>query len=348
MHQQTLNLHELVSLMDVAWLSIESIVSYYWQWEQSLVMELQSSSLLHCQHYYLLGMSSTCVCICLMEGCVLYTSRQDDYASPGHMAMHISCCRCDISQKHANIFPSISQSVNCVNCICCVSSISDVEFLWCEVVSDWDSLNWVIAWDVTTLSFTCSGLSLQTCLVDKWFASIVSFASFGCLQVNVLFGCFKEGLYSASTSSMTRSWWVQLLWINSVDSSPSCNCSILEPGPCVGGGNFGSKFAGFTASFILVNWWIRQLNFVKLCQLCHLFAMMSVPVADGSLPIVVMAPGVIQEACLIDWSAFWVVCPLYKIDKVLLVGSELLAGHCISWAGSSGEMAKVQGEPWFK
>ena len=32
------------------------------------------------------------------------------------------------------------------------------------------------------------------CLVDKWFASIVSFASFGCLQVNVLFGCFKEGL----------------------------------------------------------------------------------------------------------------------------------------------------------
>lgn len=24
------------------------------------------------------------------------------------------------------------------------------------------------------------------------------------------------------------------------------------------------------------------------------------------------------------------------------------AGHCISWAGSSGEMAKVQGEPWFK
>ena len=97
-------------------------------------------------------------------------------------------------KKHANIFPSISQSVNCVNCICCVSSISDVEFLWCEVVSDWDSLNWVIAWDVTTLSFTCSGLSLQTCLVDKWFASIVSFASFGCLQVNVLFGCFKEGL----------------------------------------------------------------------------------------------------------------------------------------------------------
>ena len=194
MHQQTLNLHELVSLMDVAWLSIESILSYYWQWEQSLVMELQSSSLLHCQHYYLLGMSSTCVCICLMEGCVLYTSHQDDYASPGHMAMHISCCRCDISQKHANIFPSISQSVNCVNCICCVSSISDVECLWCEVVSDWDSLNWVIAWDVTTLSFTCSGLSLQTCLVDKWFASIVSFASFGCLQVNVLFGCFKEGL----------------------------------------------------------------------------------------------------------------------------------------------------------
>ena len=166
MHQQTLNLHELVSLMDVAWLSIESIVSYYWQWEQSLVMELQSSSLLHCQHYYLLGMSSTCVCICLMEGCVLYTSRQDDYASPGHMAMHISCCRCDISQKHANIFPSISQSVNCVNCICCVSSISDVEFLWCEVVSDWDSLNWVIAWDVTTLSFTCSGLSLQT--LSRW------------------------------------------------------------------------------------------------------------------------------------------------------------------------------------
>ena len=269
MHQQTLNLHELVSLMDVAWLSIESIVSYYWQWEQSLVMELQSSSLLHCQHYYLLGMSSTCVCICLMEGCVLYTSRQDDYASPGHMAMHISCCRCDISQKHANIFPSISQSVNCVNCICCVSSISDVEFLWCEVVSDWDSLNWVIAWDVTTLSFTCSGLSLQTCLVDKWFASIVSFASFGCLQVNVLFGCFKEGLYSASTSSMTRSWWVQLLWINSVDSSPSCNCSILEPGPCVGGGNFGSKFAGFTASFILVNWWISWiLSSCVNCVIC--------------------------------------------------------------------------------
>ena len=49
---------------------------------------------------------------------------------------------------------------------------------------------------------------------------------------------------------------------------------------------------------------VDQLNFVKLCQLCHLFAMMSVPVADGSLPIVVMAPGVIQEACLIDWSAF--------------------------------------------
>ena len=68
MHQQTLNLHELVSLMDVAWLSIESIVSYYWQWEQSLVMELQSSSLLHCQHYYLFGMSSTCVCIC--PGCM--------------------------------------------------------------------------------------------------------------------------------------------------------------------------------------------------------------------------------------------------------------------------------------
>ena len=156
MHQQTLNWHELVSLMDVAWLS-------YWQWEQSLVMELQSSSLLHCQHYYLFGMSSTCVCIC--PGCMNIYPRQD--ASPGHMAMHISCCRCDISQKHANIFPSISQSVNCVNCICCVSSISDVEFLWCEVVSDWDSLNWVIAWDVTTLSFTCSGLSLQTCLVDK-------------------------------------------------------------------------------------------------------------------------------------------------------------------------------------
>ena len=153
---------------------------------------------------------------------------------------------------------------------------------------------------------------------------------------------------SASTSSMTRSWWVQLLWINSVDSSPSCNCSILEPGPCVGGGNFGSKFAGFTASFILVNWWIRQLNFVKLCQLCHLFAMMSVPVADGSLPIVVLPFGIIHEACLIDWSAFWVVCTLYKIDKGLLVWSELLAGHCISWAGSSGEMAKVQGEPWFK
>ena len=37
--------------------------------------------------------------------------RQD--ASPGHMAMHISCCRCDISQKHANIFPSISPIASC-------------------------------------------------------------------------------------------------------------------------------------------------------------------------------------------------------------------------------------------
>ena len=74
---------------------------------------------------------------------------------------------------------------------------------------------------------------------------------------------------SASTSSMTRSWWVQLLWINSVDSSPSCNCSILEPGPCVGGGNFGSKFAGFTASFILVNWWISWiLSSCVNCVIC--------------------------------------------------------------------------------
>lgn len=180
--------------------------------------------------------------------------------------------------------------------------------------------------------------------MSRWqFASIVSFASFGCLQVNVLFGCFSLQRVSLINDKELVS---SLLWINSADSSPSCNCSILEPGPCVGGGNFGSKFAGFTASFILVNWWISWI--LSSCQLCHLVAMMSVPVADGSLPIMVLAPGIIPEACLIDWSAFWVACPLYKIDKVLLVGSELLAGHCISWAGSSGEMAKVQGEPWFK
>ena len=69
---------------------------------------------------------------------------------------------------------------------------------------------------------------------------------------------------------------------------------------------------------------VDQLNFVISCQLCHLFAMMSVPVADGSLPIMVLAPSIIQEAGLIDWSVFWVVCPLYNIDKVWLVGSELL------------------------
>ena len=141
------------------WLSIESIVSYYWQWEQSLVMELQSSSLLHCQHYYLLGMSSTCVCICPWKD-VCYTHLVRMIMHPQVTWQCIFPVADVISHKHANIFPSISQSVNCVNCICCVSSISDVEFLWCEVVSDWDSLNWVIAWDVTTLSFTCSGLSL--------------------------------------------------------------------------------------------------------------------------------------------------------------------------------------------
>lgn len=133
MHQQTLNWHELVSLMDVAWLSIESIVSY-WQWEQSLVMELQSSSLLHCQHYYLFGMSSTCVCIC--PGCMNIYPRQD--ASPGHMAMHISCCWCDISQKHANIFPSISVIVGCqsVNCVNCIHVLCFFNF-WCWVLVVW-------------------------------------------------------------------------------------------------------------------------------------------------------------------------------------------------------------------
>lgn len=69
---------------------------------------------------------------------------------------------------------------------------------------------------------------------------------------------------------------------------------------------------------------VDQLNFVINCQLCHLCAKMSTPVADGSLPIMVLAPGIIHEACLIDWSVFWVVCPLYNISKVLLVGSELL------------------------
>lgn len=88
--------------------------------------------------------------------------------------------------------------------MCCVSSISDVEFLWCEVVSDWDSLNWVIAWDVTALSFTSSGLSLQTCLVDN----LRQLCHLRHLDVCRSMFCLDVSVCSASASSMTRSWWV--------------------------------------------------------------------------------------------------------------------------------------------
>ena len=60
-----------------------------------------------------------------MEGCVLYTSHQDDYASPGHMAMHISCCRCDISQK--NMPTSSPQLVS--QSIVSIASVVFLQFL---------------------------------------------------------------------------------------------------------------------------------------------------------------------------------------------------------------------------
>lgn len=203
--------------------------------------------------------------------------------------------------------------------MCCVSSKFDVEFLRCEVVSDWDSLNWVIAWDVTALSFTCSGLSFQTCLVDNLcqlchLCYLDVCRSMFCLDVSRR-GC------SASASSMTRSWWVH--YCESVQVQAAI-VQFLNRGHVWVVAMSAQNLQGCVHHF---GQFSGSVEFCHFRQLCHLFAMtMSVAAADGSIPIMVLAPGIIHEACFIDWSAFWVVCPWCNIDKSLLVGSEIYYG----------------------
>ena len=90
------DMNQAVSLMDVAWLSIESVVSYeVLKLRLAMRAELgdRTSIINFTTLPIIIGMSSTCVCIC--PGCVTHISCQD--ASPGHMAMRASCCRCDVS-----------------------------------------------------------------------------------------------------------------------------------------------------------------------------------------------------------------------------------------------------------
>ena len=87
-------MNQAVSLMDVAWLSIESVVSYeVLKLRLAMRAELgdRTSIIKFTTLPIIIGMSSTCVCIC--PGCVTHISCQD--ASPGHMAIRASCCRCD-------------------------------------------------------------------------------------------------------------------------------------------------------------------------------------------------------------------------------------------------------------
>lgn len=205
-----------------------------------------------------------------------------------------------ITQKHANIFPSISQSVNCVNCICCVSSISDVEFLWCEILWIESLLEMLLHCHSPARALVCKHVSLTNDLRQLCHLRHLDICrSMFCLDVSRR-GC------SASTSSIIRSWWVHYCESIQWTQVQAAIVQFLNRGHVW----VVAMLAQNLQDLLHHSFWSigGSVNFVISCQLCHLLAM-SVPVADGSLPMMVLAPSIIQEAGFIDWSVFWVVCP---------------------------------------
>ena len=125
------DMNQAVSLMDVAWLSIESVVSYeVLKLRLAMRAELgdRTSIIKFTTLPIIIGMSSTCVCIC--PGCVTHISCQD--ASPGHMAIRASCCRCD--KNMPTFSPQLVECCLAANymCVCmCVFNCS------CSVLVVW-------------------------------------------------------------------------------------------------------------------------------------------------------------------------------------------------------------------
>ena len=113
----------------------------------------------------------------------------------------------------------------------------------------------------------------------------------------------------------------------------------------VAGGNVGSNVQDLLRQFGSIDWIVSvKLSIESLClRLWCRFLLLMAHFRLWSWP-----PGSFTRHVWhwwIDWNVSSDSC--VPLSMMMNGVWSTAAGHCVSWAGASGEMAKVQGEPWF-